>query len=137
MSDNIDNGDSHDPYLNAFTDLSAAMFVAREWVGQAERRVEWELLLRVAGSEQAFQCERCAALVWVEMAEDSRPILVNGDGSPHEDHCRAERAPTQGLLFEIFPLPLGEPLPDLSARADTPPQNPADQNSQPLTGDSP
>ncbi len=86
-----DNDPSRDPYLTAFTDVNAAVFVVRELVGEAEIRVERELLARIARSNEPFICERCSELVWVELAEGGRPILVEGDGTPHEDNCRPQQ----------------------------------------------
>ena len=93
-----DEDKARDIYLTAFTDLNAAVFNAQEMVWEAERRVERELLRRIANGEQAFVCERCGTTVWVEIAEGELPILVENAGTPHEDNCRP-----QGQLFEPPP----------------------------------
>lgn len=83
--------DDRDLYLTAFTDLNAAIFFAREQLQEAEKVVERELMRRVIGSDYAFVCERCGAMVWVEVAEREVPILVESDGRPHEDRCKPQK----------------------------------------------
>ena len=83
--------DDRDLYLTAFTDLNASVFFAQERLQEAEKIVERELMRRVAGSDDAFVCERCGAMVWVEIAEGEMPILVENDGRPHEDRCKPQK----------------------------------------------
>ncbi len=76
-----------EPYLTAFSETNSSVFSALDRLSEAEQGVKRELLKRVAGSDLSFVCERCGALVWIEIAESSALILVEADGTPHEDRC--------------------------------------------------
>jgi hypothetical protein len=77
-----------EPYLTGFGEASSQIFATMERLREAEQGVTGELLKRVARSELSFVCERCGALVWVENAEHDALILVEADGTPHEDRCQ-------------------------------------------------
>jgi hypothetical protein len=80
--------DDLEPYLTAFGERSSGVFSALDRLREAEHGITQELLRRLAGSDLSFVCERCGALVWLEVAEYERLILVEADGTPHEDRCR-------------------------------------------------
>ena len=82
------SADGLEPYLTAFGERSSGVFSALERLREAENGITQELLRRLADSDLSFVCERCGAMVWLEVAEYDRLILVEADGTPHEHRCR-------------------------------------------------
>lgn len=85
--DNRDFEAALEPYLTAFSEMNSSVFSALDRLREAEQGIRRELVKRVAGRDLSFVCERCGALVWIEVAESSALILVEADGTPHEDRC--------------------------------------------------
>ena len=81
------SADALEPYLTTFGERNSGMFSALERLREAEDGITQELLKRLAGSDLSFVCERCGAIVWLEAAENEVLILVEADGTQHEDRC--------------------------------------------------